>query len=374
MLMGDYGRSSMVISPKYDGIDDKSFKVVDAVSLVLPDDVADIKGLPMLCFGRIYVRDSKYESVLVFDAKGRYMHRVGRLGHARDEVIGRIESFDVDVKNGDVHVFNREGAKMLVYDSKGICKRCVRFSDMLPSSVCLTDGGYIASYDYRSSSDGCTRLLLLDRECRPVKSFFVDASVNNMTCEGSNTSPLFSDHHGNVTYLSLLADSLVVITGDTVKCVLDLNFDEGFLPASVIDKVKRVGDTSLLRGNPVQFVSKAMINGFFVLVEYYGGEYTSNHTCLFDRRNEKYYFKNGFLFMPRVPGCITTISGDCLVGVVTVEDIDNVKRDLDMEMAQRCDGEEMTEKEILGMRYNPTGVKMVMRKKPCPFIYKVKAK
>ncbi len=171
LLVGDYGKFSLDISPKYEGIDDKSFKIVDAVSLTLPDGVADINGLPILCFGRIYVQDSQCESVLVFDAKGRFLHRVGRLGHARDEVIGRIESFDVDVKNGDVHVFNREGAKMLVYDSEGLYKRTVRFSDMLPSSVCLTDSGYMASYDYRSSSDGHTRLLLLDKECRPVKSF-----------------------------------------------------------------------------------------------------------------------------------------------------------------------------------------------------------
>lgn len=375
VMIGDHENKTVYVSDKENEIDEDAFKLENIAYLSLPNDVADINGGPILCYNRIHVCDGKYESVLVFDSLGNFLHRVGRPGHARDEIISRIETFDVDPTTGEVHIFNREGGKMLVYDKNGQFIRNVRFPEELPSSVCLSDnGGYIASCDYRSSLIGETQLLQLDADCNTVKRILVDASGNKMTCEGANTMPLFSDHKGHTAYLSLLADSIIVLSGDNVEEVVNVKFKEGFLPASVIDKAKSTGDTSYLRGNPVQYISKALINNHFVLIEYYGGQYASNYTFLMDKMSNKTYFKNGFLFVPRTLGTIVSIDDEYLIGVVTMETIDNTLAHLDVEMSQHGDGWTKTKAETLGFRYDSISVDIAMRDKPCPVVYKVSVK
>lgn len=221
---------------------------------------------------------------------------------------------------------------------------------------------------------GETQLLLLDAECKTVKTFLVGAGGNKMTCEGANTMPLFSDHNGHVAYLSLLADSIVVLSGDSVDKVVKVKFKDGFLPSSVAEKVKSSGETSYLRGNPVQYISKAMVNDSFVLIEYYGGKFDMNYTFLMNRKSKMTYFKNGFLFVPRMLGTIVSIDGNNLIGVVTMETIDRARIQLEAEMGQHGKGWTKTKAETLGLCYDSVSVDMVMRDKPCPAIYKVRVK
>lgn len=374
-LEGEYSRTNIHISQSDNRIEPDDFEIELFVPLTLPDGVVDIAGAPVFFDNKIYVCDSKRESVMVFDNKGNLLHRNGRAGHARNEIIGRIEKFDVDRHNGDVHIYNREGGKILIFDSDGVYKRNVRIRGNIPSSICLTsNGNYVASCDYRSSIAGNTKLVMWNADGKEIDRILEEEEVNHLTCEGANTLPLFSDRSGNITYLSLLSDSLVVLNSDTVKEVIKVEFEGGFLSDKVAAEAKKQGDTSILRGQPVMYISQAMVNDSFTLIEYYDGEKLCNHTWMKSWETGNVYYYTGSIFLPRVPGRIVSIDGNTLVGVVTQEKLDVMRRMLDMEMEQSPYNKTIGRDSVASKQYEPLSASLIVSQRQTPVVYKVKLK
>ena len=374
-IEGKYSRTNIHVSQTDNQIQSEDFEIELFVPLTLPDGIADVAGAPVFHDGKIYICDGKRESVMVFDNKGNLLHRNGRAGHARNEIIGRIETFDVDRHNGDVHIYNREGGKILIFDSDGVYKRNVRIRGNIPSSIRLTsNGNYVASCDYRSSIAGNTKLVMWNADGKEIDRILEEEEVNHLTCEGANTLPLFSDRSGNITYLSLLSDSLVVLNSDTVKEVIKVEFEGGFLSDKVAAEAKKQGDTSILRGQPVMYISQAMVNDSFTLIEYYDGEKLCNHTWMKSWETGNVYYYTGSIFLPRVPGRIVSIDGNTLVGVVTQEKLDVMRRMLDMEMEQSPYNKTIGREAVATSQYDSSSTALILSNEQTPVVYKVRLK
>ena len=323
-LLGNYKRdvlnlpatppdSSMAI------FDTCDYDITQVIPLSLPNDIIDINAKTLsFCNNRIYACDIKSESVLAFDDKGHFLYKVCRLGHAKNEIISRIECFDIDRKTNYLHVYNREGCKILIFDDKGKYVRSIMLKDCIPTSIAMMTGGnYLASCDYASTRDRATELLLLDENGAIVKTYLKSNDGNIITCEGTNTRPLFSDHKGNITYLSVLADSLIVFSEHKGTDVIKLNFEDGFLSEDEIEQAKHKGDI-YVENRKVQFISKALNNDFFVLIRYFSEGVECNY--LYDKCTKKYYIKIGSLAFSRMFCSVLTICDDNLVAFISKED------------------------------------------------------
>ena len=65
---------------------------------------------------KIFILDSDIaKTILVFNLKGQYLYKLGEIGRAKNEYISAPADFFVS-QNGDVHVFDSAGQKILIFD------------------------------------------------------------------------------------------------------------------------------------------------------------------------------------------------------------------------------------------------------------------
>jgi len=306
-------------------VDSDAFEISEVIYLKLPNEATDVTGTPIFCNDRIYMYDVSREYIIVFNSNGDYLHKIGGLGHARNEIVGGICTFDVDRHTNYVHIYNRDGMKILVFDENGRYVNAVMLRDCLPSSITLSDNGsYIASFDCMSYTDKYSRLVVLDDKGSVSKILLKSDDENNITCEGVNTRPLFSDHKGNVAYLSTLADSIVYISGDTIQRIFNVDFADGFLSKKEIKQAKQLGKIPDVFKN-IKYISKCAITDNYCLIEYYGkrngSQLTTNYTYLLNRMTNKDYAFSGYVCVPGVLNYACSIVDNQLIFVITEDAI-----------------------------------------------------
>ena len=281
----------------------------------------------IICNDRIYINEFNNKSVLVFDHSGKFLFKVGEVGHSKSEIIGVIENFDVDRNTDFIHIYNREGRKILVYDENGRFNNIIRLYDILPSKIVIADNGnYIGSNNIMSTEKGNTKLSMLNTKGEEVRTLFESYEENNITCEGTNTNPLFSDHKGHISYLPMLADSLIMLEGDSVQNIIKFVFDDKFPSNEDICIAKHNGDL-LINNARINYISKVFVNDYYVFMEYFGRstdeEYPSNYSFVFDKVNNMFFSNRGNLGFDKMLGSVRTIHDDYLVCLITEDDVNN---------------------------------------------------
>lgn len=86
------------------------------------------------------------------------------------------------------------------------------------------------------------------------------------------------------------------------------------------------------------------------------------------------YYYTGSIFLPRVPGRIVSIDGNTLVGVVTQEKLDVMRRMLDMEMEQSPYNKTIGRDSVASKQYEPLSASLIVSQRQTPVVYKVKLK
>ena len=165
-----------------------------------------------------------------------------------------------------------------------------------------------------------------------------------------------------------------MLNSDTVKEVIKVEFEGGFLSDKVAAEAKKQGDTSILRGQPVMYISQAMVNDSFTLIEYYDGEKLCNHAWMKSWETGNVYYYTGSVFLPRVPGRIVSIDGNTLVGVVTQEKLDVMRRMLDMEMEQSPYNKTIGREAVATSQYDSLSTALILSNEQTPVVYKVRLK
>lgn len=256
---------------------------------------------------RIYSKDIKEEYIAVFNLDGQFLHKIGGRGHAKNELIGNIYDFDIDKQTDDVHIYDREGHKILVLDRNGKFKRNIILQDCIPTSVKIAPNNcYLASCDISSLREYGPKLIKLNEDGEIVKSYIEDEKINKITFEGKNTIPLFSEDSNMITYLPLLSDSLVLLSDDSIKNVINLKFEDGFPSGPELDKIKESGKITH-KSKKIQFISSAKVNDYYCLIHFYAydPEYDAESlfTYLYDIKHKKSYCKERNRNNKRLTSC-----------------------------------------------------------------------
>lgn len=87
---------------------------------VLVGRIADIKH----ALGNFYLYDRSHQAILVVDESGKVLCNLSRQGRSGQEYIS-IYTFDVDPCNGDIHIFDQSGRKIVVYSRDGLFLRSI---------------------------------------------------------------------------------------------------------------------------------------------------------------------------------------------------------------------------------------------------------
>mgnify|MGYP004443655065 FL=1 len=190
-------------------LDSVRYRIDKVIELELKDGVSGVKGNPVIRNERIYIKDITGEYVAVFNIDGQFLHKVGGRGRSRNELVGCIWDFDIDRETDDVHIYDRNGLKILVFDRDGRFRKSISLKDCLPTSVRLASNSYIASCDVNSLREYGPKLVRLGESGEIADSYIEDERMNKITFEGANTIPLFSDGSDITAYLPLLSDSIV---------------------------------------------------------------------------------------------------------------------------------------------------------------------
>lgn len=338
------------ISTAIHGVESKmQYEISEIISLSIPKDLGTISGIPQFINNRIFICDSQKKYVLVFDSNGNYLFKVGGVGHAQNEIIDYISDFDID-KSGYIHVYNRNGLKILIYDNNGEFVRSIRLNDALPTAIkILSNENYLASYNCYSSKSGKSELVRINNQGKLTDIVLSDPDENIITCEGSCTTPLFSDGDGKITYLSVLADSVIVFDADTVSQVVKFNFANDFPTLESIKALKKQGkiDSDYV----IKYISKVQINDYYILLEFYasgqGDVFPSNYTYIFDKIQNKSFLRRGYFGIPNAIGHVVTFDDNDLVLITNDDDYCMIK-DL-----FKFNGKNMSMKEYLSEKHAP---------------------
>ena len=382
-ISSDYSQFALEVPPvsraRPIAVDSSHYSIVETIPLSLSEDVGGVAGMPLFSKNRIYMLDARRENVLAFDAKGKFLYKIGGKGHARNELVGTIRTFDVDHNTGAVHVYDRSGHKILIFNGKGKFVKSVRLSQCLPSSICLASDGerYIASCDCMSTKDGNTKLVIIDAGGNVVSTIMEISETNNITSEGVNTIPLYSDHGESVVYLPMLSDSLIVLSGDTVSHVVKLDFSDGFISQSVMEKSKQEGQTP--SEGKVMFITKAMVNDNLACVEFMGkpeGElFSSNYTYVYNRKRNEAYFQRGSMGFSKMLGSVCSIEKDCFVVLITDDNVLEVERHFERGIQQTPSSQRLSSIEDFAHKlYREPSADAITRKMQVPLLVKIKMK
>ena len=312
-----------------DGISIDSCEITKVIPLAVPESFLDFGNRSKLIFknNRIYILDmeNNRNAVAVFDVTGKFLYKVGgEIGRSKSELIGDVECFDVD-GNNKLHLYDRSGRKVLVFNDEGKFDHAVMLSDYLPSSMAVAEDGnfYYFSLDYFSSSKGNTSLVVIDRKGKIVNTLYSLDVISNKS-DGDNR-PLSKGANGVVSYLPSLADFVLNVKGDSVSRT-NFVFDRGFLTEEEICEARK---TQRLTTNPnhVTMITSYFQNDSFLYMEYVLGDYIQS--LLIDKVRHRSYNIDGVLGFAGFCTCPPIIVGDEFMCLITPFDIDFEKQNLE---------------------------------------------
>jgi len=304
----------------------KDFSVDSICSLVLPDSLKILETTKVTVKDdKIYLMDSKYaRCVYVFNSSGNYLYKLGSRGRARYEYIGGPIDFFVD-KDNSVHVFDREGGKVVVFDKKGLVSHVAHADSYKPYCFGLTSNKrYMFStiHDLHDNN-GNASLILCDYTFRNVQRLLPFKNIQT-------SAPLdqsFFANEDKLSFIPFFSDSVLVFQKDTLSKVVKFDFGGQF----IMDEIPEMATSEY---SPIELGSKVSeYNGVLMLMSYQENEdmtllhYIYNHTIYFWLYNHhtKRIVNTDKLFEGVNIGRHYWLKGKQLITVLSSEEVDYYK-------------------------------------------------
>lgn len=231
ICLGDYESISYNIDPKLstDPLGEQQFTVDSVCSLNVHDGFEEFLTSKFYVSNeKIYVLDSEFaRTILVFDLSGNYLYKLGERGRAKNEYIVAPREFFV-ASNGNVHVFDDDGQKMVVFNDSGkVIKNFV--TSYIHSFGLISNDKYVYCIDNCDidNEEQSPSLLIHDSKSNsdkiliPSKHYCYDFYPNLRT---------FFYNDKSLSHLPILSDSVIVFKNDVVEKVVRFGFKCGFYP------------------------------------------------------------------------------------------------------------------------------------------------
>lgn len=229
---------------------------------------------------KIYLLDTEFaRTVFVFNTNGDYLYKLGERGRAINEYIGEPNDFFVD-KHDEVHVFDRNGKKIIVFKNNGKIARVVGTYSISPYSFGLIDYNKYAYCIQCPNSQ--------NRDVNPALLFSDASGVNkkNILCLRNTytyipSERLFFKNDDRLSHIPIMSDSVLVFKNDSIEKVIHFDFKGKFLA-----KEKPNVITSRVKSKEI-----SNYNGVWGLIQYQETNFISMLEYLYDK-TVVYWFNN----------------------------------------------------------------------------------
>lgn len=243
--LGAYESVTITIDPEKVSTPLEAYQyTIDSVrTLNVPDSLAKIDEEKFFVNNeKIYIMDSNVEkTILVFDLSGNYLYKLGERGRAKNEYLYGPTDFFV-AKNGDVHVFDMIGHKILIFADSG---EFVKKIDIpwITSFGMTSTGKYLYCNDNIDlpNEEPDPSLLLCDLKSGYKKPLIPS---KHFTYHYHPRYRTFFYNDARLYHIPILSDSIIAFRDDTVERVVRVDFTCGFLSKEKPETVRDNPDGS----------------------------------------------------------------------------------------------------------------------------------
>ena len=156
--------------------------------------------------GRIYVLDISPKSLFVFDVKGKFLHRVGRLGSGPGEYSNSMINFAVN-ENDEVFVYDYARRNMMKYDKNGKYINSKKSSFSFNDFLFLSDDQYLLSLDIYEKNNLNRKVMLSTNLSNKGNSFFY---FNKDFMHDKLNMMIFQPFGDKIAYMRPVNDTLFI--------------------------------------------------------------------------------------------------------------------------------------------------------------------
>ena len=231
---------------------------------------------------RIYIQDSKTNSLFVFDIDGSYIHKIARIGQGPEEYI-QLDFFDIDRKNRHIVITDLMYNRIMRYDLNGKFISKEKIPVWCYGAFVLPNNGIVLYSDFRDNSKKLEQeynLILYDSLMNISKAFFPYKSKDlNSKIPSISRGGQFYTNDENLYFFFPEGNTIYQITEDSIKIKYRLDFGEDILPY----------DNSINLEKFSEVITKGKYNGLKSPV------YENNQLLFFYMRTS-FNMKNGNLF------------------------------------------------------------------------------
>lgn len=241
--LGDYESIAIKINPMETNSPFEATQyIIDSIRpLDVPDNLSAFEEKKVFANDRkVYILDSDVsKTILVFDIWGHYLYKLGERGRAKNEYPYGPTDFFV-TQNGDVHVFDMDGKRILIFDDKGKFKNKIE-TPLINSFGMTSNGKYLYCIDNPDlpGEEPDPSLLLYDIKSDKKMSLIPSKHYTYHYYPRFRT---FFNNDDKLYHIPILSDSVIVFKDDVVEKVIRFDFTCGFLSKEKPETVRNNSD------------------------------------------------------------------------------------------------------------------------------------
>lgn len=311
--------------------DTSEYEIVDCMSLQLPPEIPTLyTTLIMRNKDRIYILDKNInKTVLVFNDKGKFLYKLGNIGHAKDEYIRCPTNISINYTNDEVHVYERDSWRVLVFSGDGKFLRSFMFKDYVPSRVSVTStGNYLCAYAARHQGS-VYKLALYDNNGEFLKGYYplgTEERLGIWNC-------LYSCNDV-ICYNPMMTDLAVLFKDDEIMKYIKVDFGGAFTDTKKIQEAhtamyagQRVGSFDPIVENPkVNYIYYAEQSESLFHVHYMTEKSKHEVDYFLNKKNGKHInFQEGKILAGLWPSKRMWIYENQIITVIENDDVEKIR-------------------------------------------------
>lgn len=273
-------------------LDSTQYELIDVVELQLPKDLGFYASpISIMNDSTIVILDKEvHNQILSFDMTGKFLGKLGRIGHAKNEYIKVPNSISFD-ENGHIHAFSRANMRLYKFDRYGKLLNTHKVETCPSGTSVIGNDKYLFAYDYQEENhksrlslydclhEKMTTLMYIPKEEHKIEYFCA-----------------FSQNEKETYFVPMLTDSVIVFEGEKVKKIIHLEFNGKFFPQDLRNEALSDKGLELVynRQGGVNVINNFSASNKYYLVKYIYNDdgYPQRGASLIDRYTGKIIFNS----------------------------------------------------------------------------------
>jgi hypothetical protein len=248
--------------------------------------VGEIIGLEF-ADNKFFILDGITKSVLVFDAQGKFLNRIGKPGKGPDEYIYLV-SFAIDHTHKMVVLFDQGQSSFLLYDFAGNFKKRIKIDGLYLSYFKPFNDGILIFTNKINYNDLYSDILFW-KDNKVKKSYLPFSTTNQHWYSPFNP---FYESEGNVCFIDQWNSRILELHKDTLSVKYRFEFGDMQLPLEYTESL----DLYLKHKDYFKFMDDVALENYKYLYFRYLSGKSAGIDCLYNKSTgEIFKLKNEYL-------------------------------------------------------------------------------